>query len=503
MIGARRLLALDVGTQSARAIVFDEQGHLLARRQVPIEPYVAPRPGWAEQDPEVYWSALTQACRGLWTDGDVKPSDIAGLSLTTQRATMVCLDANGRVLRPATVWLDQRRCTAPPDLGPMWRSLFALAGAAPLVAHLQAEAEANWFAQHEPQIWAQTARYLFLSGFLLHRLLGDYVDSTGSQVGYVPFDYKRLAWAAPSDFKWKAVAVRREQLPRLVAPGAPMGALTAGAAEALGLSPGVPIIAAAADKACEVLGCGALEPDVAQLSFGTTATVNTTQTRYLEVQRMLPAYPAAVPNAWNTEIQIYRGFWMVSWFKREFAHREVDLARERGVPVESLFDELVSEVPAGSMGLTLQPYWSPGVRDPGPEAKGSIIGFGDVHTRAHVYRAILEGLAYGLRAGVEQIERKTGQRIRRVLVGGGGSQSDAAMQIAADVFGVAAERPAVYETSALGAAMNLAVGLGIHADYPTAIRAMARTGRRFDPEPAAQRIYESLMELLDIGAALF
>ncbi|HKY93299.1 MAG TPA: FGGY-family carbohydrate kinase, partial [Nevskiaceae bacterium] len=280
--------------------------------------------------------------------------------------------------------------------------------------------------------------------------------------------------------------------PRLVAPGAALGTLTRGAATWLGLPTGLPVIAAAADKACEVLGCGALEPDVAQLSFGTTATVNTTQARYVEVQRMLPAYPAAVPGQWNTEIQIYRGFWMVSWFRREFAHREESLAHARGVPVESLFDDLVASVPAGSLGLTLQPYWSPGVRDPGPEAKGAIIGFGDVHTRAHVYRAILEGLAYGLRAGAEAIEKKVGRPIRRVVVGGGGSQSDVAMQITADVFGRAAERPEVYETSALGAAMNLAVGLKVHPDFTAAVRAMARTGRTFQPEPAAVATYDAL-----------
>jgi sugar (pentulose or hexulose) kinase len=288
------------------------------------------------------------------------------------------------------------------------------------------------------------------------------------------------------------VAIRPEQLPRLVPAGQKLGALTPDAAAALGLPAGLPVIAAAADKACEVLGCGALAPDVAALSFGTTATINTTQPRYVEVQRMLPAYPAAQPAAWNTEIQIYRGFWMVSWFKREFAHREQALARERGVPVETLFDELVRGVPPGSMGLTLQPYWSPGVRDPGPEAKGAIIGFGDVHTRGHIYRAILEGLAYGLRSGKEQIERRVGRPVRRVVVAGGGSQSDTAMQITADVFGLTAERPEVHETSALGAAISLAVGLGIHPDYAAATAAMTRIGRRFTPDPAARSIYDRL-----------
>ena len=488
-----RLLAIDVGTQSARAIVFDAQGHLLARAQVPFEPtYHSPQPGWAEQPADIYWSAVVECCQALWADGVVKPAEITGLALTTQRCTVVCLDGTGRVLRPAILWLDQRRCDAPPPLGAGLNALFGLVGARGLIDQFQGDAEANWLAQHQPALWRETKKFLFLSGYLGYRLTGDYVDSSGCQVGYVPFDYRRLEWAGPRDFKWKALALRREQLPRLVAPGQPLGVLTREAAGQLGLPPRLPIIAAAADKACEVLGSGALEPDVAALSFGTTATVNTTQARYLEVQRMVPPYPAAMPGAYNTEIQIYRGFWMVSWFKREFAHREQALARERGVPVESLFDDLVRGVPPGSMGLTLQPYWSPGVRDPGPEAKGAIIGFGEVHTRAHVYRAILEGLAYGLRHGKEQVERRTGKPIRRVVVAGGGSQSDTAMQITADVFGLPTERPEIYETSALGAAINLAVGLRLHPDYPTAVAAMCRIGTRFAPEAGAQRTYDRL-----------
>jgi len=486
------LLALDVGTQSTRAIVFDRGGALLAKAQVAHEPvHATPQPGWAEQDAFLYWHAIRKACQMLWQQG-ARPGDVAGLALTTQRATMICADQQGTPLAPAIVWLDQRECDAPPVMSPLWRTGFALAGATPLIRHAQRQAECNWLAQHSAEVWARTTKFLFLSGWLSHRLTGEFVDSVGSQVGYLPFDYKRQQWAAPADFKWQAFAVTRDRLPRLVAPGAPMGALTAAAATALGLPVGLPVIAAGADKACEVLGCGAVEPTTAQLSFGTSATINTTQPRYVEVQRLLPAYPAAMPKAWNTEIQIYRGFWMVSWFKREFAHREVALARERGVAVEALFDELVRAVPAGSLGLTLQPYWSPGVRDPGPEAKGAIIGFGDVHTRAHVYRAILEGLVYGLRAGKEQIERQLKRRITRLVVAGGGSQSDAAMQITADVFNLSAERAAVYETSALGAAINTAVGLGLHVDHPSAVRAMCREGQRFAPNPDAVRTYEAL-----------
>ncbi len=488
-----RLLALDVGTQSARAIVFDAHGNMLAKAQRVFDPaFVSPQPGWAEQDPEAYWRALAQCCEELWRGAAMKPDEISGLSLTTQRASMICVDGGGKVLRPAMLWLDQRRATRPPPMGPLWNAAFKLAGASDLVGHLQAQAEANWLAQHEPDLWRQTDKFLFLSGWLLHRMCGEYVDSTAAQVGYVPFDYKRHAWEAPSNFKWKAIALRPSQLPRLALPGARLGALQRTAADALGLPAGLPIIASAADKACEVLGCGVLEPDLAQLSFGTTATINTSQPKYIEVQKLLPAYPAAVPGHFNTEIQIFRGFWMVSWFKREFAQREEALARERGVAAETLFDELIRSVPPGSMGLTLQPYWTPGVRNPGPEGKGAIIGFGDVHTRAHLYRAMIEGLVYGLRAGREQIEKRVGRHIRLLRVSGGGSQSDAAMQIAADVFGLPAERPDIFETSALGAAMNCAVGLGLHADYAAAARAMCRVGSRFDPNPDARKTYDAL-----------
>ncbi|HEY9544490.1 MAG TPA: FGGY-family carbohydrate kinase [Solimonas sp.] len=492
-MSARQILSIDVGTQSARALVFDAQGELLAKaQQVFAKTYESPQPGWAEQDPEIYWRAIVDCCQTLWRGGEVKPQDIAAVTLTTQRSTVVCLDAAGRVLRPAIVWLDQRRAEHPPDLGLAWNTAFRLAGAHTLITQVQREAEANWLAENQPELWRDTAHFLLLSGWLNWRLCGDYVDSSGSQVGYLPFDYKRLTWAGPRDFKWRALAVRREQLPDLRAPSQTLGALTAQAADALGLPAGVPLIAAAADKACEVLGSGVVDADVAQLSFGTTATINTTQSRYLEVQRLVPAYPAAQPNAWNTEIQIYRGFWMVSWFRREFAMHEERLATERGVAVEVLFDELIRAVPPGAMGLTLQPYWSPGVRFPGPEAKGAIIGFGDVHTRAHLYRAILEGLIYGLRGGCEQIERKLRRPIRLLRVAGGGSQSDTAMQITADVFNRPAERPSIYETSGLGAAINAAVGLGWHADHATAVRAMTRVGRRFEPDPAAVKIYDAL-----------
>jgi sugar (pentulose or hexulose) kinase len=168
------------------------------------------------------------------------------------------------------------------------------------------------------------------------------------------------------------------------------------------------------------------------------------------------------------------------------------LALQRDVEPEFLFDDLVNQVPPGSMGLVLQPYWSPGLKLPGPEAKGAVIGFGDVHTRAHVYRAIIEGLAYALREGAERIARRARTSITEIRVAGGGSQSEAAMQITADVFGLPAFRPHTYEASGLGAAIDGAVGLGLHSDYESAVRDMTRVGDVFEPNPRTRKVYDEL-----------
>jgi sugar (pentulose or hexulose) kinase len=199
-----------------------------------------------------------------------------------------------------------------------------------------------------------------------------------------------------------------------------------------------------------------------------------------------------MPGYYNTEIQITRGYWMVSWFAAQFGLNEQIRAEKEGVAPEHFFDELLHSVPAGSHGLVLQPYWNPGVRIPGPEARGGIIGFSEVHTRAHLYRAIIEGLAYALREAGERIAKRSKTPLRLVRVAGGGSQSNAAMQITADIFNLPAERPALFEASGLGAAILASVGLGLHPDFATAIREMTRVGQRFEPIAANAQVYEQL-----------
>lgn len=486
------LMAIDSGTQSVKAMIFDGAGQMLHRQQVAFAPYRSPRPGWAEQDPEQYWQKLCLACQRLWAQPGLDRSRIAAVALTTQRGTVVCLDRAGRPLRPAILWLDQRKAQRMPPLGGPWGLLFRMIGLRGTIAYFQAEAEANWICTHQPEIWRQTHKFLLLSGYLTHRLTGKYVDSVGCQVGYLPFDYRRQRWARSWDWKWRCLTIRPQMLPELVAPTGILGEISAQAAAATGLPIGLPLVAAGADRACDVLGAGGTQAHIGCVTYGTTATINTTQRRYVEPIALLPAYPAALPGAYSLEVQVFRGYWMLRWFKEQFAPEETRKAAKQGVATEVLLERLLDDIAPGAMGLMLQPYWTPGLKSPGPSAKGAVIGFGDVHTRGHLYAAIIEGLAYAMRAGKERIEKRSGRAITELRVSGGGSQSDGAMQITADVFGMPAARPHVYETSGLGAAIDAAVGMGMYADVKTAAGHMTHPGRVFEPRKDAAGIYDAL-----------
>ncbi|PKN08162.1 MAG: carbohydrate kinase [Deltaproteobacteria bacterium HGW-Deltaproteobacteria-7] len=486
------ILSIDNGTQSVRALIFDLKGNLLYQKRVPMQPYVSRQPGWAEQDVPYYWKSLCQACQMLWSETSVPKEAIAGVTLTSQRCTMINLDRNGNPLRPAMVWLDQRRTSGLKPIGGFWGLAFKLSGMSETVAYLQAEAESNWIKRYQPEVWSKTHKFLFLSGYLTYRLTGQFVDSIGCQVGYIPFDYKKKAWASSWNWKWPVTQVEPRMLPDLIEPAGVLGQITRQAAADTGIPEGLPVFAAAADKACEVLGAGCLEPHIGCLSYGTSATINTTHYKYIEAIPLIPPYPSAVPDAYSLEIQIYRGYWMVSWFSEQFAHMEQQMAGEQGVKVETLIEELLHDVPPGSMGLILQPYWSPGIKVPGPEAKGAVIGFGDVHNRAHFYRAILEGLAYALREGKEREEKRSGVDITELRVSGGGSQSNSAMQLTADIFGMPTARSHIYETSGLGAAIDAAVGLKMHRNFKDAVAEMTRIGQYFEPDLNTHKIYDQL-----------
>jgi len=485
------ILSVDAGTQSIRAALVDTAGNILHILKTPIQPYFSEHPGWAEQQPDYYWEVFCKTTGQLLQKQQNLVKNIVAVTLTTQRATMINVDKNGNSLRPAIIWLDQRKADSRQIMPGALRPVLKTVNLLDTLEGVIQECEANWICQQQPDIWEKTHKYLVLSGFFTHRLTGEFVDSVGNNIGYLPFNNKTYQWAGKYDFKWKIFKIEKEKLPDLVKPSEIMGRISKKASAETGIPEGLPVFAAGSDKGCEILGSGCLTPETGCLSFGTIATFDVATSKYVELHPMIPPFPASVPDAYYTEVSIFRGFWMVSWFKEEFGLQECMLAEKTAEPPEKFFDSLIRDVPAGSKGLMLQPYWTPG-REVDPFAKGSIIGFGDVHSRAYLYRALLEGLVYGLREGGELTQRKTKIPVTRLKVSGGGSQSDAAMQITADIFGMAAERPHTFETSALGAAIDAAVGLKLYPDFQSAVKAMTRTGKVFEPVKENHSLYDNL-----------
>jgi sugar (pentulose or hexulose) kinase len=484
------ILSIDCGTQSTRALIFDRSGHLLDKAKVEYEPYVPGEPGRAEQDAELYWKAACRACREIASRSPELAAAVAGIGVATQRDTMICLDREGKPLRRAILWLDLRKAPPPYRPGFAMRAALAALGMGEAIIKTQEEGKGNWIAANEPELWERTAKFVQVSGYLYHRLTGRFADSTASQIGHMPFDYRAQEWCAPAALNARLFPVPADKLCELIEPGKELGRLSKEASAEIGIAAGTPVFASGSDKGCETIGMGVLDDSRASLSFGTTATIQTTSRRYYEPLSFMPPYPAPIPGAYNPEVEIFRGYWMIAWFKNQFAGAEVAEARARGVAAEVLLDELLRRTPAGSRGLMMQPYWSPMLKS--PSAKGSIIGFGDVHDRGYVYRAIVEGLAYGLKDGLGAIEKAGKLRIRELAVSGGASQSDEICRITADVFDLPLLRGETYEASGLGAAMTVAAGLGMYASVAEAAVAMSRRARVFEPEPVRAELYGEL-----------
>ncbi|MEW6032872.1 MAG: FGGY-family carbohydrate kinase [Bacillota bacterium] len=501
------VLAIDSGTQSVRAIVFDRAGNVVARESAPHEPYFSLQPGWSEQHPRDYWDKLRLVLRKLMARPEARPELLAACAITTQRGNVVATDAKGEPLRPSITWLDQRLTPGLPKprgyglvkaaLDTMNRIQLVRQGRFPgkvvdLLGMLGPMSKFNWIKVNEPDIYARTAKFLTVAGWLTYKLTGRFADSAGMQAGVWPFDGRAQDWYK-IELMFELMGCRRDQMAELVRPGEVLGAVTRTAAEETGLPAGLPLVASAGDKQCETLGSGCTGHGTAVLSYGTAAVIGTTARRYMLSPLMeYYTWPSAVPGAWNPEFFLFRGYWLVSWFREQFGYREEEEAHKEGLVTEEVLNRRAADIRPGSDGLVVQPYWTP--TSIAPAARGAVVGWTDVHTRAHLYRAILEGIAYALRDGIPLLERDFGTKIKDVRVSGGGAKSDVAMQITADVFGLPAGRPHTVETCALGAAINAAMAAGWYRDADEAAAAMTRTERVFEPIAANVALYEELYQ---------
>ncbi len=484
------VMAVDSGTQSVRAIVYDRQGKELVVARAPHDPYFSLRPGWAEQKPDDYWKKFCKVVGEVMASKKFDPKKLAALGITAQRSAIIPTDKNGVPLRNSIIWLDQRYTENPPPVSLNVKLLFGLAGKSKLIKFVQKNSRFTWIQTYEPEIYKKTHKFCQVTSFFVKKLTGEFADSCSLYVGYYPLEHKKFDW-----FKIGGVmdlfSVREDLLPTIKQPHEILGTVTKSAAKETGLPEGLPIIVGGGDKQSESLGAGVLTSDIGVVSFGTATAMEIVTKKYVEDRDgRFFTWCSALPYSWNIECFIYRGFWMVRWFTNEMGYREDIIARERGVAPEVVFDEVIRDIPPGCLGLMLQPYWTP--LPSLKYSKGSIIGFGSAHTRGHIYRAILEGMAYELRRLGELAQKKTGVPLKELRVGGGGSRSDMAVQIAADVFNLPAKRMDTFENCAKGAAIDAAVGTGLYKTFEEAVAAMTRTGREFHPNQKNHEVYDAL-----------
>ncbi|MDR1734437.1 MAG: FGGY-family carbohydrate kinase [Oscillospiraceae bacterium] len=484
------ILVYDMGTQSARAMLVDKAGNILGKAQKKYEePYFSPEPGWAEQKPSFYWEALCECSRKLKTMLPDRWGDIIALTCTTIRDTCLCLDATRQPLRNCILWLDGRE-SSNESLPAVNKLLYALVGKTETVKLQRRVSACNWIAEHEPELWAKTDKFVLLSCWLNYMICGNLRDAAASTIGHLPFSNKARTWMKPNDLIRPLFDIRDSQTYELAESGEVLGTVTAAAAKLLEVPEGLPLIASGSDKACETIGLGCIHEGSAALGFSTTATVEVTTSRYVEPYPLVPPYVSILPGHWTPEVEIYRGYWLVSWFKREFARYEAAEAEREGISTEELLNRQLSSIPAGCLGLILQPYFNPGLVM--PHARGAALGFTSAHTRMHFYRAIIEGINFGLMEGLYSIEQRSKSKVHRLMIAGGGSQSAEICQITANMFGLPLQRIHTHEATGLGAALTAFVGMGEFADYDAAIAAMVRPAEAFQPDAAQHKIYQRL-----------
>ena len=485
------VLTLDFGTQSVRTALINKKGDIVYLNKKSYDPvFFSTKKGYAEQRADFYWENLVECLQKLSKESKQNLSDIIAMTVTTFRDSAVMLDKDNNPLRPVILWLDQRLARADEPLPKIHRFLFKLVGMTNTIDMNRSRTMAHWVKENEPDLWSQVEKYVNISTYINYKLTGELADSPGGMTGHYPLHYKKGVWYKEGAMKGRIYGVPNRMLPRLVKPGEVIGYLKDDVASLCGLPKGIKLIASGSDKGCETVGLGCLTPDIGAISYGTACTIEVTNTHYYEAEPFLPAYVASVPGYYNMDVQIYRGYWMLKWFASEFASELEKEAKAKNVDIESILDEWLNDVPVGSDGLILQPYWGPGLAR--PLAKGAILGFSNVHTRKHIYRAIVEGIAFALREGLECIEKAQKQKVKSLRISGGGSLSDEICQITADIFGLKISRVQTIESSSLGAAIATFTAVKEFKDVHEAVDHMSKISATFEPNQTNHRIYDKI-----------
>ena len=482
------LLGIDLGTSGSKAVLVSEDGRVVGSASHGYSTS-RPRPSWSEQAPNEWWAATVKSIRAVMEESDVPPEEIVGVGLTGQMHGLVLLDDKGEVLRPALLWNDQRtgaECEAiTKRLGP--ERVIELTGNPVLPGFTAPKIE--WVRQHEPDVFSNTAQVLLPKDYIRYRLTETFATDVSDASGTSLFDVEHRRW---SDEMTDALEVPDAWLPEVSESPEVRAQVSREAAEVTGLSEGTPVVGGAGDQAAQAIGTGAVNEGSVVITLGTSGVVFAPSDEYrVDPDGRLHAFCHAVPGQWHLMGVMLSAAGSLQWY-----HDEMWQAAFGGTASEERYEQLfeaAATVPAGAEGLLFLPYLS-GERTPhaDPDARGVFFGLHLRHQQKHMARAILEGVAFGLRDSLE-LMRGLGVVPNDVSVSGGGAQSPLWRQILADVLNVSVVHTTSPHGAALGAALLAGVGAEVYPDVPSASQAVYQEAGRATPMEDVEA-YEALYE---------
>ena len=487
---ASHVLGIDVSTTATKALLIDERGRVAAIGTAEYD-YAVPAPLWSEQEPDLWWTGAQVAIRAALAGAGIGGADVGAVGLAGQMHGAVLLDDGDRPLRPAILWNDQRTAAECDEIrrrvGP--RRLIEVTGNDALTGFTAPKLV--WVRKNEPDVWRRIAHVLLPKDFVRHRLTGDHAVDRADGAGTLLFDLARRDWSAEVV---AALEIDPAWLPRTAEGPEVTGVVSAAAALATGLAPGTPVVAGGGDQAATAVGVGAVDPGIVALSLGTSGVIFAATDRPLiEPEGRVHAFCHAVPDRWHLMSVMLSAAGSLRWFRDALAP---------GVPYAAL-DEEASHVSPGSDGLVFLPYLT-GERSPHPDplARGAFVGLTVTHERRHLTRAVLEGVAYGLRDGLDQMVATGIEAPARIRASGGGIASGVWRQILADALGAEIATVSTSEGAAFGAGLLAAVGTGWFgtvaqaADWAVELTVVAEPGPNASVYADGLRAYRALYPAL-------
>ena len=468
------LLGLDVGTSGSRALLIDETGSVIASATEEHEDFTSPQPGWAEQSPYDWWRATQVAVRAALTNASCSSSDIRGIGLSGQMHGSVLLGADDSIVRPALIWCDQRTETECQWLNEQVgrERLIELTSNPALTGFTLPKL--LWVRTHEPKLWNKVRSVLLPKDYVRFKLTGERATDMADASGTLLLDVARRQWSAEM---LNVTNLDLKMLPSVHEGPEITGQVTPRLADQLGLTAGTPVVAGGGDQSAGAVGMGVVKPGAVSATIGTSGVVfAATDQPALDPEGRVHTFCHAVPNRWHTMGVTQAAGLSLSWFKSRFGAGEDD-GRD---PYDRLADE-ASTAPTGSDGVLWAPYLM-GERTPhlDSNARGALVGLTATHTRAHVVRAILEGVAFSLQDSFTILETMK-VPVHEIRLGGGGARSALWRKIQANVYRQQVTTLAAEEGAAYGAALLAGVGTGVWSSVDEACDTTVTIATRTDP----------------------